>query len=593
VTNRSRGALAVTCVFGALVVATFAAFFVTTKLKRSPPVVEQLTFRRHFSPNGDGRLDIERIAFRLKRSDDVTVSIVSASGDRVATIVDDARLSAGRHRFSWDGRGPDGKVADGEYHIRVGLRRQGRVVTSPLKLFVDNTPPAPVVKFVTPDTISPDGSGSNNRVRIRFVGPTRVKPTLLVYRTGRGRPQLVARREGTKGSAEMTWDGRVGLGTRTAPAPAGNYLVIVRSRDAAGNDGPVNPPTRAQVRGHPGVVVRYLSAIAPRDPVRAGSSGEFDVQADGRRYRWSIARAGASRPLRSGRSRARRLHVHVPRTRRSGVYLLRLTLGKRSFRAPFAVQSPRRAKVLVVLPATTWWARDPVDANDDGYADQLPQDRVVTIDRPLAGGGLPRGFAADLVPTLEFLDRERFRYDVATDLASGLDGAALGRYTGVLFVGSPVFELDPLAQSLDQRVRAGAHLAWIGERGFTARTRLDGSSLVRGEVLRGRNEFGERLRGEPLGGLLSPTVDQAKLFEDVPAPFGPFPALELQVAPPGGSRVVAAASPDGERPAIVDYRYGKGFVTRIGVAAFGRSLERGSGLESSPQIMSNLWKLLS
>ncbi len=33
-------------VFAALVVATFAAFFVTTRLKRAAPVIEQLTFRR-------------------------------------------------------------------------------------------------------------------------------------------------------------------------------------------------------------------------------------------------------------------------------------------------------------------------------------------------------------------------------------------------------------------------------------------------------------------------------------------------------------------------------------------------------------------
>ena len=61
-------------VFAGLVVATFAAFFVTTRLKRAAPVIEQLTFRRSFSPNGDGRFDVALFAFRLRRSDDVTVS---------------------------------------------------------------------------------------------------------------------------------------------------------------------------------------------------------------------------------------------------------------------------------------------------------------------------------------------------------------------------------------------------------------------------------------------------------------------------------------------------------------------------------------
>lgn len=118
-------------VFAGLVVATFAAFFVTTRLKRAAPVVEQVTFRRSFSPNGDGRFDVALFAFRLRRSDDVTVSIVTRDGDEVLTLAEDVPLARGRrHRFRWDGHNSAGRVApDGEYHLRVGLRHQGRTVT--------------------------------------------------------------------------------------------------------------------------------------------------------------------------------------------------------------------------------------------------------------------------------------------------------------------------------------------------------------------------------------------------------------------------------------------------------------------------------
>ena len=110
--------------FAALVFATVGAFFVTTRLKRSTPVIEQLTFRRSISPNGDGRFDAALFAFRLRRTDEVTVAIVNRDGDEVRTLVADMLLQGGRrHRFRWDGRNETGRVApDGEYHLRVGLR---------------------------------------------------------------------------------------------------------------------------------------------------------------------------------------------------------------------------------------------------------------------------------------------------------------------------------------------------------------------------------------------------------------------------------------------------------------------------------------
>ena len=93
-TRLLRPAAVPVLVFAGLVVATFAAFFVTTRLKRSAPVVEQLTFRRSFSPNGDGRFDAALFAFRLRRSDDVTVSVVTRDGDEVRTLAEDVSLRA-------------------------------------------------------------------------------------------------------------------------------------------------------------------------------------------------------------------------------------------------------------------------------------------------------------------------------------------------------------------------------------------------------------------------------------------------------------------------------------------------------------------
>src|SRR4030081_2675797 len=88
-TLRPRQLSPAALVFAALVVATVGAFFVTTRLKRSTPAIEGLTFNRHFSPHGDGLLATVVFALRLRRTDDVTVSIVTRDGTTVRTLAED------------------------------------------------------------------------------------------------------------------------------------------------------------------------------------------------------------------------------------------------------------------------------------------------------------------------------------------------------------------------------------------------------------------------------------------------------------------------------------------------------------------------
>ena len=337
-----NGSIVTRLVFVLLVVASVAAFFLTTRLKRSTPVVQQLKSSRYLSPNGDGRHDSSEISFRIKQSDEVTVTIVNADGDEVRALARDRDLSKGRHSFRWNGRATDGAVAaDGEYRVKVGLRHQGRSVTSPRRIFVDTVPPTPIVRYVSPDAISPGGTG--DRARLRFDGPARVAPRLLIYRTDTPRPRLVARRSGHPGSHELHWDGLVGGAGDRRPAAAGNYVMVARVQDAAGNVGPRGlPPARGRLPGHPGVRVEYLSARGPLEPVSSGSPVSFSVAAHGKRYRWRVRRLGSSHVLDRGSSRASTLHVTAPRGR-SGVFLLRLHAGRHDYETPFAVQAKRRA----------------------------------------------------------------------------------------------------------------------------------------------------------------------------------------------------------------------------------------------------------
>src|SRR5262249_30905317 len=94
-------------IFGVLVAATFAAFFVAQRLKAAPSVVQQFNAYSTFSPNGDGRWDASHITFKVKQADDVTVEILDADGDPVRTLMDDKPLAAYtpiKPSLSWDGR---------------------------------------------------------------------------------------------------------------------------------------------------------------------------------------------------------------------------------------------------------------------------------------------------------------------------------------------------------------------------------------------------------------------------------------------------------------------------------------------------------
>jgi N,N-dimethylformamidase beta subunit-like protein/flagellar hook capping protein FlgD len=590
--RRHSGALIASAVFALLVVATVGAFFVTTRLKRSAPVVNNLTFARYLSPNGDGRRDFVDIALRIRRPDEVTVSIVDKAGNDAVTLLRDARLARGLHRFRWDGRLSSGAVApDGQYRLRVGLRHQARTLTSPRKLFVDTKPPRPIVRYVSPDAISPDGAGTANHAILRFDGPSRRRPTLLVFHSRLGTLRLVARRRGHSDSQLLRWDGRVGLRGSRSRAPSGNYLMMVRTRDAAGNVGPPRPPTRVRVLGHPGLRVRYIEARGPLRPVRAGDRVAFVVSSDRRRYRWRVRRLGSSRILQRGSSRSRDLTLHAPRGR-TGVYLLDLRVGQHRYQTPFAVQSQRRSRLLVVLPAITWQGRNDLDANGDGFGDLLPEDESVALLRPFTGKGLPPAFGAREAPLLIALDREHQRYDLTTDvaLAGGTSRQVLGR-RGLLFAGPPRLYSLAVGRLVRSYVRAGGRVAWLGTEGFTQPVKLAGDRL---ETLPApsarRNAFGERLRPRVRDAALTVLGDRIDFFAGAGDVFGPFPALEPSEQPGPGDRLLAAAGNEADRPSVAVYRQGKGIVARVGVDGFARS-----ALQSPvvARIMRRLWTLLS
>jgi hypothetical protein len=140
-------------VFALLVVGCFAAFIVTQRLKHTPTLVQEFKMDPTFTPGVAGPHKVEAVSFELTKADRVTVTVVSSSGDDVATLVR-GRPVARYKRLSlrWSGRegvahgytvltSPHGYKSllatlrgplapPGEYHIRVSLIEQKRMIPS-------------------------------------------------------------------------------------------------------------------------------------------------------------------------------------------------------------------------------------------------------------------------------------------------------------------------------------------------------------------------------------------------------------------------------------------------------------------------------
>jgi hypothetical protein len=141
-------------VFALLVLACFAAFFVTQRLKHSPTAVQRFERTPTFSPTPSGHPKEEAISFLLSRADDVTVTIVDTGENVVATLVSDRHVARYK-QFSlrWNGRrgtarrygtlrSPGGRTIlapanegalapPGEYRVQVILREQSRTLLMP------------------------------------------------------------------------------------------------------------------------------------------------------------------------------------------------------------------------------------------------------------------------------------------------------------------------------------------------------------------------------------------------------------------------------------------------------------------------------
>jgi FlgD Ig-like domain len=582
-------------VFVLLVGATFSAFFVAQRLKSTPPVVDVGRLTKFFSPNGDGRRDVNEISFTVKEADDVTVSVVDADGSQVRRLA--TGVAAKRFRpvvLSWDGRTDSGTAAsDGLYRLRFALRRQGRSVVVQRAIDLDTTAPRPVIVSVKPPIAGPQPGAFE--IRVRGAG-RRLPPQFRVLRTDVSPEREVARFSGRKGSRRAVWGGQVD----GAPAPPGTYIVVPFVEDRSGNVGSAPaalPPEPGTVPGKPGITVRQLNAQPPLEPVRAGARVEFAVDSRRRSYRWRVRRVGAPRAVKKGSAKPGEPLVMRAPEGISGAFLLELRSGRYSTSVPFLVQSAKRARLLVVVPAITWLGLDRVDDDGDGLPNTLTNGGPVKWPRVIVGdGGLPAEFAAQTAPLLVFLDRARIRYDLTTDIAlsDSRDPRATDR-EGVVLAGSERWVPRDLARRLRRYTADGGRLASFGTETLRRGVQVGSNRLRRPTQATPGDPFGARLdpfrraRTAAGGGEVLPLTPLAddpalKLLTGSDGTLAGFRTLEESRARPESSRakllvglgqdVTDAERADAEakgelpreaEPALTATRLGKGLVIRIGL----------------------------
>ena len=587
--------LLVRAVFALLVVVTLAAFFVTQRLKSAAPIVSRVFYQPWVSPNGDGRKDVVRMRFRLPRSDRVTVAVVDAGGDEVRRLADDRPLGARTHYFHWNGRTDEGSTAgDGDYHLRVSLRSQGRSLLAPRTVTVDTAPPEPRMVKVTPATILPGDGGRRGRARLRYEGPSNPAPRFTVYRTAAdGSAREVDSFDGPRFRRSAEWDGMVGRPAR--PAPDGAYAFAVTVLDEAGNRGsspPELPPRRGETAPRTGVTVRYLGLRGPLEPLTPRAIARFTLGPRPRRYRWRLNRLGSSRPLVRGRGDGLRLAVRIPARARPGLHLLRVQAGGRRAIWPLAVRGRDRRRPLVVLPALTWQGLNPVDDDRDGFPDTLESSRTIRLGRPFAAGRLPPPLRREAAPLLRFLDREELAYDLTTDLGLAARPRSLRGRRSLVFAGSERWLTERLDHDLRAFVERGGRVASFGVDSFRRRVGLAPGRLLEPSPPEPANVFGERtslVRGERRAMVVS--EDGALgLFAGTGGLVGSFASLEQSDARVPGARVLAGAGADPRRPAFVAYRLGRGTIVRTGTAEWARALSRPGEVAA---VTGRLWTLLS
>ena len=256
-----------------LLVATAAAFAITERLKLTKSAVYGTVISTRVSPTCGCVYRNATIFFKLRRSDDITVTVLNGRRQEVKLLTAQP-YSRGPVTLTWNGRDDSNRrVRDGTYRVRIHLTGEHQTIEFPNRIQLDTKPPQVVSVEKNRDVFSPDQDHQADYVRIIYALS---KPAHLAVYLGPTR--VLYSQVGTKGSIQ--WFGTGPNGT----LKPGAYTLTVGAVDRSGNSTPV--AERARVR----VEIRYIRLANAKIVTRAGGTFEIGVSTDAKRYDWTLGR---------------------------------------------------------------------------------------------------------------------------------------------------------------------------------------------------------------------------------------------------------------------------------------------------------------
>lgn len=282
-----------------LLLATAAAFAITEHLKLEKSPIGGITVSRYLAPGCSCENAKATVGVKLRHANTVTVRILDAANQTVATLATNQAAPKGHVGWKWGGRTDlGGRAPDGRYWPEIALPNHKFLLPDAINLDTK----APLVHSVSlrPALISPNGDGIADQVKIRYRLSERGH--LIVWHGS----QVLLRTRSAQTEDKTTWKGR----TAGTPWRAGTYTLTVGAEDLAGNTTP--PAQRKQLT----IVVRYVVLGRTRIAVRPRRRFAVRVQADAAPYTWTLGH-------RHGTSRRPVLRLRAPK--QSGRYRLRVT----------------------------------------------------------------------------------------------------------------------------------------------------------------------------------------------------------------------------------------------------------------------------
>jgi hypothetical protein len=262
--------LAPTILVAALLVATATAFAVTEHLKLEDSPVTKTAFAARFSP----KLVEERIGFRLRREEDISLDIADENGKVVKHAVGSGVFGEGYHQFAWDGRDDSGRIVpDGTYSVELTLKDEDRTIEFPRTITVDSTPPKIEVALKN-QVFSPDGDGQADH--FDFIYRFGEQAWGILYVDGK----RVGKTFRKKANGRYPWYGK--------GKKPGEYRLALGAQDLAGNQTSTREFT---------VRLRYVELLRKRFRPRAGRALRVRVSSDAETLTWRLgSRSGTGKP---------------------------------------------------------------------------------------------------------------------------------------------------------------------------------------------------------------------------------------------------------------------------------------------------------